>query len=78
MITRNCFLSQDGELVAALGGSGGMHIIPAVLQVFLNSFVLKMKPLQAVESARVYHKVKLHIFQNHQIYNISKEILIAF
>ena len=43
--------------MATLGGSGGMKIIPAVIQVFLNFFVLKMKPLEAVESARVYHKV---------------------
>lgn len=44
--------------MAVLGGSGGMNIIPAVIQVFLNCFVLKMKPLDAVESARVYHMVK--------------------
>lgn len=43
--------------MAALGGSGGMNIIPAVIQVFLNRFVLKMEPLEAVESARVYHRV---------------------
>ncbi|ESQ54316.1 hypothetical protein EUTSA_v10024658mg [Eutrema salsugineum] len=55
-------ITKDGEFVAALGGSGGMNIIPAVIQVFLNCFVLKMKPLEAVESARVYHKViKMHI-----------------
>lgn len=53
--------------MAALGGSGGMHIIPAVLQVFLNCFVLKMEPLQAVESARVYHTVQNADFRNHQI-----------
>ncbi|KAL1210662.1 Glutathione hydrolase 3 [Cardamine amara subsp. amara] len=50
-------ITKDGEMVAALGGSGGMDIIPAVVQVFLNCFVLKMKPLQAVESARVYHRL---------------------
>ncbi|ESQ54315.1 hypothetical protein EUTSA_v10024658mg [Eutrema salsugineum] len=50
-------ITKDGEFVAALGGSGGMNIIPAVIQVFLNCFVLKMKPLEAVESARVYHKL---------------------
>ncbi|KFK29480.1 hypothetical protein AALP_AA7G139500 [Arabis alpina] len=48
-------ITKDGQLVAALGGSGGMNIIPAVIQVFLNFFVLKMKPLEAVESPRVYH-----------------------
>lgn len=49
--------------MAVLGGSGGMHIIPAVIQVFLNCFVLKMKPLEAVESARVYHKVIPNVVQ---------------
>ncbi|KAG7545759.1 Nucleophile aminohydrolases N-terminal [Arabidopsis suecica] len=50
-------ITKDGEFVAALGGAGGMHIIPAVLQVFLNCFVLNMKPKQAVESARIYHRL---------------------
>ncbi|VVB11171.1 unnamed protein product [Arabis nemorensis] len=50
-------ITKDGQLVGVLGGSGGMNIIPAVIQVFLNSFVLKMKPLEAVESARVYHEL---------------------
>lgn len=50
-------ITKDGEFVAALGGAGGMHIIPAVLQVFLNCFVLNMKPKEAVESARIYHRL---------------------
>lgn len=50
-------LMQEGELVAVVGGSGGTNIIAAVIQVFLNCFVMKMKPLEAVASARVYHKV---------------------
>ncbi|CAN7119575.1 unnamed protein product [Brassica rapa subsp. narinosa] len=56
-------ITKDGELVATLGGSGGMKIIPAVIQVFLNCFVLKMKPLEAVESARVYHKLIPNVVQ---------------
>nr|BAD22536.1 gamma-glutamyl transferase [Raphanus sativus] len=50
-------ITKEGELVAVLGGSGGTNIIAAVIQVFLNCFVLKMKPLEAVASARVYHKL---------------------
>jgi gamma-glutamyltranspeptidase/glutathione hydrolase/leukotriene-C4 hydrolase len=34
-----------------------MNIVPAVLQVFVNQFILGMEPLAAVESPRVYHKV---------------------
>ena len=34
-----------------------MNIVPAVLQVFLNHFILGMEPLAAVENPRVYHKV---------------------
>lgn len=48
---------QDNQFVGAIGGSGGMDIIPAVVQVFLNYFILGMKPLAAVKSPRVYHKV---------------------
>ncbi|CAN6912488.1 hypothetical protein Bca4012_087112 [Brassica carinata] len=50
-------ITKEGELVAVVGGSGGTNIIAAVIQVFLNCFVLKMKPLEAVASARVYHKL---------------------
>ncbi|GJT27935.1 gamma-glutamyltranspeptidase 1 [Tanacetum coccineum] len=39
------------------GGSGGIYIIPAVIQVFLNHFILGMEPLDAVQSPRVYHKL---------------------
>ncbi|CAK9148554.1 unnamed protein product [Ilex paraguariensis] len=48
---------KDNELVGVVGGSGGLYIIPAVIQVFLNHFVLGMEPLAAVQSARVYHKL---------------------
>lgn len=48
---------QDNQLVGVIGGSGGLYIIPAVLQVFLNHFILGMEPLAAVQSPRVYHKV---------------------
>ncbi|GJU40188.1 glutathione hydrolase 3-like protein, partial [Tanacetum coccineum] len=45
------------QLVGVIGGSGGMYIIPAVIQVFLNHFILGMEPLDAVQSPRVYHKL---------------------
>lgn len=48
---------QDNHLVGVIGGSGGMNIIPAVAQVFLNHFVLGLNPLVAVQSPRIYHKV---------------------
>ncbi|GAB2292459.1 Gamma-glutamyltranspeptidase 3 [Dionaea muscipula] len=48
---------KDNQLVGAIGGSGGLYIIPAVLQVFLNHFVLGMEPLAAVQNPRVYHKL---------------------
>ncbi|XP_076935328.1 glutathione hydrolase 3-like [Bidens hawaiensis] len=48
---------KDGQLAGVIGGSGGMYIIPAVIQVFLNHFVLGMEPLEAVQSPRVYHKL---------------------
>ncbi|CAH8366452.1 unnamed protein product [Eruca vesicaria subsp. sativa] len=50
-------ITKDNELVGVIGASGGIYIIPAVIQVFLNHFVLKMSPLEAVKSPRVYHKL---------------------
>lgn len=49
--------TKDNQLAGVMGGSGGLFIIPAVIQVFLNHFVLRMEPLTAVESPRVYHKL---------------------
>ncbi|XP_011006432.1 PREDICTED: gamma-glutamyltranspeptidase 3-like isoform X1 [Populus euphratica] len=50
-------ITKDDQLAGVMGGSGGLFIIPAVIQVFLNHFVLGMEPLTAVESPRVYHKL---------------------
>ncbi|KAI4376564.1 hypothetical protein MLD38_014311 [Melastoma candidum] len=48
-------ITKDGQLAGVIGGSGGMSIIPAVVQVFLNHFVLGMEPLSAVQNPRIYH-----------------------
>ncbi|KAK7311332.1 hypothetical protein RJT34_09397 [Clitoria ternatea] len=50
-------VTKDDHLVGVIGGSGGINIIPAVVQVFLNHFILGMKPLDAVLSPRIYHKL---------------------
>ncbi|PWA99533.1 gamma-glutamyltranspeptidase 1 [Artemisia annua] len=50
-------LDEGDQLVGVIGGSGGMYLVPAVIQVFLNHFILGMEPLDAVQSPRVYHKV---------------------
>ncbi|GER51393.1 gamma-glutamyltranspeptidase [Striga asiatica] len=48
---------KDNQLAGVIGGSGGLDIIPAVAQVFINHFILGMEPLKAVQSPRVYHKL---------------------
>ncbi|KAF7819737.1 glutathione hydrolase 3 [Senna tora] len=48
-------VSKDDQLVGVIGGSGGMNIIAAVIQVFLNHFVLGMEPLDSVQKPRIYH-----------------------
>ncbi|XP_071686167.1 glutathione hydrolase 3-like [Rutidosis leptorrhynchoides] len=48
---------KNEQLAGVIGGSGGMYIIPAVAQVFINHFILGMDPLNAVQSPRVYHKL---------------------
>ncbi|KAL5572510.1 hypothetical protein UlMin_022107 [Ulmus minor] len=50
-------VTKDNQTVGVLGGSGGMNIIPAVAQVFINHFVLGMDPLAAVQNPRIYHKL---------------------
>ncbi|WVZ15271.1 hypothetical protein V8G54_012837 [Vigna mungo] len=50
-------VTKNDELVGVLGGSGGMNIAPAVIQVFINHFILGMEPLDAVLSPRIYHKL---------------------
>uniref|UniRef100_A0A0C9QUN3 Glutathione hydrolase n=1 Tax=Wollemia nobilis TaxID=56998 RepID=A0A0C9QUN3_9CONI len=48
---------KDGQLAGVLGGSGGMFIIPAVAQVFINHFIKGMDPLAAVTAPRVFHEL---------------------
>jgi len=48
---------KGGQLAGVLGGSGGLKIIPAVVQVFLNHFINEMDPLVAVTAPRVYHRL---------------------
>jgi len=55
---------QDDELVGVMGGSGGMNIAPAVIQIFINHFILGMKPLEAVLSPRIYHKVLTNLYSD--------------
>ncbi|RWW66450.1 hypothetical protein BHE74_00026191 [Ensete ventricosum] len=50
-------MSLDNQLAGVVGASGGLNIIPAVVQVFLNHFVLGMEPLAAVRHPRVFHKL---------------------
>lgn len=64
-------ITKDNELVGVIGASGGIYIIPAVIQVFLNHFVLKMSPLEAVKSPRVYHKLDPNqvLYEDWEVYN---------
>ncbi|KAL8503133.1 hypothetical protein ACS0TY_022031 [Phlomoides rotata] len=48
---------KDNQLVGVIGASGGLDIIPAVVQVLINHFLLAMEPLAAVQSARIYHRL---------------------
>lgn len=54
---------KDNQLAGVIGGSGGLYIISAVVQVFINHFVLGMDPLAAVQSPRVYHKLIPNVVQ---------------
>ncbi|KAI4305980.1 hypothetical protein L6164_029301 [Bauhinia variegata] len=56
-------VTKNDKVVGVIGGSGGMNIIPAVLQVFIKHFVLGMEPMAAVQSPRVYHKLIPNVVQ---------------
>ncbi|KAI7725871.1 hypothetical protein M8C21_010939 [Ambrosia artemisiifolia] len=62
---------KDGQLAGVIGGSGGLYITPAVIQVFLNHFILGMEPLDAVQSPRVYHKLMPNVvyYENWTVIN---------
>lgn len=48
-------VGPDGVL-AAIGSPGGPRIISAVLQVFVNRFMLWLEPAEAVRAPRVHHQ----------------------
>ncbi|OAY64936.1 Gamma-glutamyltranspeptidase 3 [Ananas comosus] len=45
---------KDNQLAGVVGASGGLKIISAVTEVFLNHFILGMEPLAAVQRPRIY------------------------
>jgi gamma-glutamyltranspeptidase/glutathione hydrolase len=49
-------VTRDGEVVAAVGGSGGPLIITATLQVLLNSLVFGMNAEDAVAAPRLHQQ----------------------
>ncbi len=55
-MTPTVVLDGDGEVVMAIGASGGSFIISSVLQTFLNIVEFDMDPQQAVSVARVHHQ----------------------
>ncbi|KAF3485117.1 hypothetical protein F2Q69_00057625 [Brassica cretica] len=57
-------ITKDNDLVGVIGASGGPYIFPAVIQVFLNHFIFKMSPLEAVQRPRVYPK-----YEDMTVYN---------
>ncbi|RZC51506.1 hypothetical protein C5167_019927 [Papaver somniferum] len=62
---------KDNQLTGVVGASGGLFIIPAVIQVFLNHFVKGMEPLSAVKQPRVYHQVvpNVVLYENWTVIN---------
>lgn len=62
---------QDKQLAGVIGGSGGLYIIPAVAQVFINYFILGMDPSTAVQSPRVYHKVLPNFLVSFKIFGFQ-------
>ncbi len=49
-------VTKDGELVLAVGGSGGPLILSGTLQVLLNSLVFDLSAAEAVDAARIHHQ----------------------
>ncbi|KAJ4715625.1 Gamma-glutamyltranspeptidase [Melia azedarach] len=55
---------KKGKLKAVLGASGGLQIIPATTEVFLNHFVHQMEPLAAVMAPRFYFSTNAVLYEN--------------
>ncbi|CAA7037118.1 unnamed protein product [Microthlaspi erraticum] len=70
-------ITKDNELAGVIGASGGIYIIPAVIQVFLNHFVFNITPLEAVKSPRVYHTLNPNkvLYEDWNVYNGDKILL---
>ena len=55
-MTPTVVLNADGEVVMAIGASGGSFIISSALQTFLNIVEFGMDPQDAVSVARIHHQ----------------------
>ncbi|KAK8597727.1 hypothetical protein V6N13_095127 [Hibiscus sabdariffa] len=64
-------ITKDNQLAGVIGGSGGLKIILAVAQVFLNHFISGMEPLAAVQHPRIYHKLipNVVLYENSTCFN---------
>ncbi|GAA0184449.1 protease [Lithospermum erythrorhizon] len=74
-------LLKNNQLAGVIGGSGGLSILPAVAQVFLNHFIQGMEPLASVQQPRIYHKLipNVVLYENLTVYDgdhieLSEEI----
>ncbi|KAL9669248.1 hypothetical protein QQ045_006791 [Rhodiola kirilowii] len=56
-------IMKGKELIGVMGGSGGVHIVPAVIQVFINHFILGMQPEKAVLNPRFHHQLWPNVAQ---------------
>lgn len=52
-----CWCTQNGQLKAVVGASGGLRIIAGTTGVLLNHFGKGMDPLSSVFAPRSYHQV---------------------
>ncbi|KAJ4958659.1 hypothetical protein NE237_025770 [Protea cynaroides] len=59
---------KDNQLVGIIGGSNGPFIPPAMIQVFLNHFVLGMESLAAVQYERIYLEYQSVVQPNEVLY----------
>jgi gamma-glutamyltranspeptidase len=75
----NASLTFPGQLILALGASGGPKIITAVTQVFLNHVIMGLPLLQSVVQPRlhdqlIYHNAAVTNTENVQLDSVSFDI----
>ncbi|KAL4194104.1 hypothetical protein AMTRI_Chr05g57600 [Amborella trichopoda] len=61
--TMPTIILENGQLKGVMGASGGLRIVPANIQVYLNHFIHRMDPFESILAPRLYHALVPNILE---------------